>query len=345
MLMKTIYFLFLFAALHFTVNAQLPSSCDVPDVLRMYYEPDVKSMSLKWLYAIKSPDTAMIDIPQWCQDTIWSGLAAIFNRHDLPSVDSIFNKYCVHAWLDIWHSLIFRQITVDIDTLYDWTHHWRDYEITTGIATLDTLMAKYGFHVAHVYNWSNNPPTISLYTNQYINAMALCDSLVSFEGVLSAEPNGLGGSWTTPSTFDFSDTSGIKYYQVIFSKGGIGGYFWKFSVYPGCSIELLESGFFGGYDSLPAPVNCNILNIPNDVIPNQEMKIHPNPSINFITIESCAFKSNSHLSIYDIGGRKVFNFNITKPSTQLDISHLPGGIYFVKLTNDRNVAVGKIIKE
>lgn len=343
--MKKTYLIFLFAVLLCTVNAQLPSSCTVPDVLRIYYEPDVKSMALKWLFATKSPDTALIDIPQWSQDTVWSGLAAIFNRCDLPSADSVFNKYCVHAWLDIWESLIFRGIVVDIDTQYEWTHNWLNYQITTGITALDTMMTKYGFQVSNVYNWSNTPPTISLYTNQYINAMALCDSLRSFDGILSANPNGLGGSWTTPCTFDFSDTSGIKYYQIIFSEGGIGGYSWEFSVDTGCSTELLGSGFFGYYDSLPEPANCNILNISNYIIPNQEMKIYPNPSFDFVTIETSDFQNIGHLSIFNLNGQEVITCQIIKNTCKIDISHLSSGIYFVKLTNDRKVEVGKIIKE
>jgi len=30
---------------------------------------------------------------------------------------------------------------------------------------------------------------------------------------------------------------------------------------------------------------------------------------------------------------------------QIDISNLPSGVYFVRLTNDNTVAVGKIIKD
>jgi len=121
--------LFFFAAILFNVNAQLPSSCDVSDVLSIYYAPDVKDMALKWLYSIKSPDTSQIDIPQWCQDTIWSGLAALFNRCDIPEVDSVFNKYCVHTDVGFQGSGIFKFMGIDVDTLISWTHNWINYQL------------------------------------------------------------------------------------------------------------------------------------------------------------------------------------------------------------------------
>jgi hypothetical protein len=77
---------------------------------------------------------------------------------------------------------------IDVDTLINWTHKWINYQITTGITTLDSLLAKYGFTVDNVYHWSNSPPTVLLATTQLINTPALCDSLRSFQGILSAEP-------------------------------------------------------------------------------------------------------------------------------------------------------------
>ena len=188
MVMKKAILLFILTAILFNGSAQIPSNCDVSPLLRTYYELDVKDMALKWLYSIKSPDTSQIDIPQWCQDTIWSGLAALFNRCDIPEVDSVFNKYCVHTDVGFQGSGIFKYMGIDVDTLINWTHKWINYQITTGITTLDSLLAKYGFTVDNVYHWSNSPPTVLLATTQLINTPALCDSLRSFQGILSAEP-------------------------------------------------------------------------------------------------------------------------------------------------------------
>lgn len=337
----------------YPVNAQLPSNCNVPLVLRKYYEGDVKDMALKRLYSIKSPDTGLIDIPQWCQDTVWHGLAAIFNRHDQPQVDSVFNKYCVHTDIDIAGvSVIFREICVDVDTNYSWTSNWLDLNTKTGIPSLDTLLAKYGFAVTYVYHWTNDPPTVILTTTQYINTLPFCDSLESFQGIIRAYPNYL--SSTGPkSSIAFSDTANIKYYTFPFHWGGDVGYHhdWRFRVNPDCSIEFLgnEPGCPGSgwwwHPSLPEPSNCNILDIPQPLIPCQELEVHPNPSSGLITISITENFSRHSLTILSLNGQELLKQTITEPTTTIDVSTLPGGIYFVKVTGEGTVQVGKFIKD
>jgi len=338
--------LFFFAAFLSRVNSQSTANCDVPDVLRRYYEPDVKSMAVKWLYASKSSDTAMVEIPQWCQDTIWSGLAAIFNWHDLPSVDSIFNKYCVHAWIDIPESFIFRSIEIEVDTLYGWTYNWLNNQITTGVATLDTLMARYGFRISNVTIIPHYPPFVDFFTNQYINSLALCDSLKTIGGILSANASRVGGSWTTPNSFEFSDLFGVKYYTIVYAEGGIFRYTWNFQVNPGCLVELSGSGWSGSvYDSIPAPVNCNLMNTGEPIFPVREQKLYPNPSSDVVTIAIEPNPANGILTLLDLNGEEVQRQAIIRPETQIDTRNLPVGVYVVKVVCDDGVHIGKLINQ
>ena len=90
--MKRIILLLIFFVVGFLTRAQWPSVCTVPDVLRNNYEFDVADLTFKWLHLIHSPDTSLIEIPQWAQEPIWEGLAAIYNRHDIIEIDSLFNK-------------------------------------------------------------------------------------------------------------------------------------------------------------------------------------------------------------------------------------------------------------
>jgi len=50
-------------------------------------------------------------------------------------------------------------------------------------------------------------------------------------------------------------------------------------------------------------------------------------------------------TILNINGQEILKQTITKPSTQIDISTFQSGIYFVKLTGERSVTVGKFIKK
>jgi hypothetical protein len=79
----------------------------------------------------------------------------------------------------------------------------------------------------------------------------------------------------------------------------------------------------------------------------QESKIllYPNPATDKITLEISGETTESNLAIVNIDDQELITCQITKPKTQIDISNLPGGVYFVRLTKDRTVAVGKIVKQ
>jgi PKD repeat protein len=74
------------------------------------------------------------------------------------------------------------------------------------------------------------------------------------------------------------------------------------------------------------------------------LNISPNPSNDKITISHPAFITISNLSIFNVNGEKVIERQLIENETQIDISALPPGIYFVKLQNLRMVEVGKFIK-
>jgi hypothetical protein len=47
----------------------------------------------------------------------------------------------------------------------------------------------------------------------------------------------------------------------------------------------------------------------------------------------------------NLNGEEVLTRSLIKPKTQIDISNLPGGVYFVRLTNNKTVEVGKFVKQ
>jgi uncharacterized delta-60 repeat protein len=75
------------------------------------------------------------------------------------------------------------------------------------------------------------------------------------------------------------------------------------------------------------------------------ISLYPNPASNKITIETSFVEQNNSLTIVNIEGQQLITRQITESKTQIDISNLPSGIYFVKLANDKVVEVGKFVKE
>lgn len=75
------------------------------------------------------------------------------------------------------------------------------------------------------------------------------------------------------------------------------------------------------------------------------LKIYPNPTRDILTIEISVNLNKSELSILTTNGQQLLTYPITKLKTQLDISNLPGGIYFVRLSGDQLIRMEKFVKQ
>jgi hypothetical protein len=75
------------------------------------------------------------------------------------------------------------------------------------------------------------------------------------------------------------------------------------------------------------------------------LSIYPNPATDKITLETTGAVKESNLAIVNAQGQELISRKITEPKTQIDISNLPSGVYFVRLLNEKTVEVGKIIKQ
>jgi hypothetical protein len=60
--------------------------------------------------------------------------------------------------------------------------------------------------------------------------------------------------------------------------------------------------------------------------------------------ETSGTTKQNNIAIVNIAGQELINSPISKPKTQIDISNLPSGVYFVWVTNDKSVG-GKIIMQ
>jgi gluconolactonase len=103
------------------------------------------------------------------------------------------------------------------------------------------------------------------------------------------------------------------------------------------SIDLNYPGFAVSRGSNPNRVN-SISYQPLD-------KLYPNPVKDKFTIELTALKEKTKLSIFNINGQEVMEQQITDIKTEIDVSNLPTGLYFLRLKNCNLIETGKIVKE
>jgi hypothetical protein len=73
--------------------------------------------------------------------------------------------------------------------------------------------------------------------------------------------------------------------------------------------------------------------------------VFPNPSKDKITIETSATPVNSQLSILNLNARELITQKISGRKTVINVSNLPNGIYFIRLTNNQSTTIGKFIKQ
>ena len=105
------------------------------------------------------------------------------------------------------------------------------------------------------------------------------------------------------------------------------------------------------YNIEDEPVESDFSNIDCDSVPfidniieyNSNFKIYPNPTKGELIIENGELKIEN-VKIIDMMGKTLNNyqFSILNSQLKIDVSHLPAGIYFIKIANE---FIGKFVKE
>jgi hypothetical protein len=72
------------------------------------------------------------------------------------------------------------------------------------------------------------------------------------------------------------------------------------------------------------------------------LKIYPNPANSKITIES---QQHELIEISNIQGQLIKTLATTGNKTNIDVSALPSGMYFVKVKSENGIAVKKLVKK
>lgn len=85
----------------------------------------------------------------------------------------------------------------------------------------------------------------------------------------------------------------------------------------------------------------------NSITENKQLNIFPNPANNFVSIGVNSNNSNlnADLIISDINGKQLQKQNLSNNSQIINIEDLPSGIYIVKVYNEKEVFVGKFVKQ
>jgi hypothetical protein len=93
------------------------------------------------------------------------------------------------------------------------------------------------------------------------------------------------------------------------------------------------------------PQNCPTYNGISE-IKKLSFSVYPDPASTYIQLTLNETQVNITTFIFDITGRQLLNIQINQPSYEIPIGNLPGGLYFVKVSNGNGgVGVRKLVKE
>jgi len=83
----------------------------------------------------------------------------------------------------------------------------------------------------------------------------------------------------------------------------------------------------------------------NEQVELQPITIYPNPTQHTVTLDAGNnLLMQARVEIIDLLGKSLMRSTIAATKTQLDLSHLSNGIYFVKFSNEVGEKVFKIVK-
>jgi hypothetical protein len=146
---------------------------------------------------------------------------------------------------------------------------------------------------------------------------------------------------------------GGKWYCGCILMTNDGGVTW--TQQPAGSLNYMSSVYFtyggsgyavGGQGTILKTSNGGYpLGISTTTLGINSLKIYPSPASSLITIETAENPVIGRLSILNLTGQELFSKKVFEKKTVIDISSLQSGAYIVRLTNNKTVEVGKILKE
>ncbi|MBN2682087.1 MAG: T9SS type A sorting domain-containing protein [Bacteroidales bacterium] len=335
--MKT-FLLISFCIGFLTTQAQISSSCELPSVLQAYYDKDVKEIASKRIFAQDSPYSDSIEIPQNYQDTIWEGLAAIFNVTGIPERDSVFDFYCIHQYV-CYH--VYNTIFIRVDPSYPWTSPWASLETHTGNPDIDNLTTQYGFTVT---NYWSAYDVVTLETEQNINTKALCLLISEIEGVVYAEISPYYGDG---NEINYEKIGNDRYYDFVVGfgdcpSGCTSSRTFKFKVFEDCSVQYWGTvDYITGGDQIPPPTNCMITER-KQMNKISAINLYPNPTDEYIIPETNFDIFNYHIT--NVLG-EILRTGVCENNSPIFVKDLNKGVYFLRiLDNNTQLVVKKFIR-
>jgi len=203
----------------------------------------------------------------------------------------------------------------------------------------------------YLYAWSNGDTTVSaagLSAGSYTvtvtdaqNCTASSSSMITSPPaiVLSLSATHESGAGTSDGAVNATVTGGTIPYTFDWSNGAstedisglpAGNYVLEVTDVNGCTLSdtITVFNLSGTEDEL-----------------QEQWKIYPNPTEQYITVTSVHGVANATARILDMSGKTVYSLPVAGATVQLDLGQLPGGAYLLEITEGKQSYRYRIIKQ
>jgi len=308
----------------------VPSSCIAPDSIVNLFSEDAARLALRRVYRNYSSYKDSINIPMAWRETTLRSLLAVYNANSLPARDTVLlSSLNIHTLVNFHVN----DIILLSDSNLPWAKQLCNSGFPSGYALLDTFITRHFLTLDECYyNFAFHKISFRFKSDRNYNIHAL--GKLS-ESIPNVNYYAQGLYFDGP---DITDSVYANFTELVFAykwddcfNGCIKKRYWKFHVYPDCSVEYL-----GSYGN---ELTGEILSVKHS--PFHQLKCYPNPFKNNITVEGISGKF--HYQISDVTGKILIEGEAVH--TIEFNKDLPAGMYFVNIQTDKGMFTKKLVKQ
>lgn len=149
---------------------------------------------------------------------------------------------------------------------------------------------------------------------------------VTADFTIPSEPTGAYGDFATAGHLDVSSYTGTMYVAFIYEGDKTAS---ETTTYQIDNVVVAEAGTVGFDDVLVS-----------------ELNIYPNPSNGKFYLQmSDAFVANAKIEVFNVVGMKVFETLSNDFKTEIDLSDMKQGVYYVRVDDGQNIVTQKVMKQ
>ncbi len=175
-----------------------------------------------------------------------------------------------------------------------------------------------------------------------------CDSTVTTTLSVNSSPTVVFDAVSTvcDTTTGFAITGGSPVGGYYYGPGVSGGYFWASAAGLGTHIILYSytDSINGCSDTVASTITVTACTGINDLAFNSDFSTYPNPFNEILIIESVNTEA-SEVLIFNVFGELIYSLKIQKGKTEINLSEISSGVYFIQNRVGDKVNTQKLIKQ